>query len=117
MSLLCREDHGRNLSVRKPGGVCRSADRPHLTELSLPDEALVIDRATADVANHDAVLLAAIAAGDVLLVHDVFADPRAVNDFAVKLRVFVENACEASAEGCMASRHESASRVLDDAVG
>ena len=117
MSPLCREDHGRNLSVRKPGGVCRSADRLHLTELSLPDQALVIDRATADVANHDAVLLAAIAAGDVLLVHDVFADPRAVNDFAVKLRVFVENACEASAEGCMASCHESASRVLDDAVG
>jgi hypothetical protein len=89
----------------------------HMTEFSSPDEALVIDHATAHVANHDAVLLATIAAGDVLLVDGVFADPCAVNDFAVKLGVLVEDASEASAEGCMPSCHESASRVLDDAVG
>ena len=83
-------------------------DGTRLTLFPSPDEALVIDHATADVANHDAVLLAAIATGDALLVNDVFADPRAVNDFAVELRIFVEDASEVSAEACMASCHESA---------
>jgi hypothetical protein len=67
------------------------------------DEALMIDHAIADVAHHDAVLLAAIAAGDVFLVHDVFADPRAMSDFTVKLRVFGKDASEMSAEVCMPS--------------
>jgi hypothetical protein len=35
------------------------------------DEALVIDHAAADVANHDDLPLAAVGAGDVLLVHYV----------------------------------------------
>ncbi len=77
----------------------------------------MIDHTAADVANHDAVLLGAVAAGDVLLVHHVFADPRAVNDFAVKLRIFVEDAPETSADGCLAACHKRASRVFDDAVG
>jgi hypothetical protein len=83
----------------------------------LADDALVIDHTTADVADHDAVLLATIAAGDVFLVHDVFADPRAVNDLAVKLRILVEDASEASANVCMPSCHDHASRVLHDAIG
>ena len=81
------------------------------------DDALVIDHATADVVDHNAVLLAAIAAGDVLLVHNVFADPRAVQDFAMELRVLAEDASEVSAEVSMPSCEDDASRVLHDAVG
>ena len=77
----------------------------------------MIDHPIADVADHDAVLLAPIAAGDVFLVHDVLADPRTVNDFAVKLRVFVEDGSEPNAEVSMPSCQDVASRVLDDAVG
>jgi hypothetical protein len=61
-----------------------------LLRARLSDEPLVIDHAAADVADHDAVLLPAAATGDALLVHDVFADACAVDDFTVEIRVFVK---------------------------
>jgi len=88
-----------------------------LLRARLSDEPLVIDHAAADVADHDAVLLPAAATDDALLVHDLFDDACAVDDFTVEIRVFVEDASEVRADGCVSSCNDGAACVFDDAVG
>jgi hypothetical protein len=76
----------------------------------------VVDHAVADVTDDYAVLLASVAAGDVLLIHDVFTDARAVKDLAVEFRVLVEDGSEACAEIGMATGHDSSLAIFNDAV-
>jgi hypothetical protein len=95
------------------GGAGRDVQRD---DHRLPNEALVVDYTVPDVANHDAVLIAAHTAGDALLVHDVLADASAMDDFTVELRARVEDTFEASAEFFMTVCDDGAARVFDDTV-
>ena len=70
----------------------------------------------ADMAHHDAVLLATVSASDAFLVRDVITDARAMNDLAAKLRILVEQASEPSAELCVPSRQDDTASILHDAV-
>jgi hypothetical protein len=77
----------------------------------------VIDQPAAYVTDDYAVLLASVAAGDVLFVHDVLTDSDAVKDLAVEVRVVAEDAFEASTEIGAAAHDDRASRVFHHAVG
>lgn len=95
----------------------RGQEKRRIVEPARPssaDEALVVDHATADVTNHDTVLLAHVAAGDVLLVHDIFTDACLVENFTVELWVLLEDLPNVRG-GCVAACHKVASRVFDDA--
>jgi hypothetical protein len=86
-------------------------------EAQSADEALVVDETAPDVADDDAVLVAADTAGDVLLVHDVVTDLRPVNDLAVEAGAAIEDPAEVRAEILMAACEDRASRVFDHTVG
>jgi hypothetical protein len=88
----------------------------HETIIASPDEALVVDHAAADVADHDAVLIATDAAGDSLLVHDVLADTCTMDDLAAELWARVEDTFEVSAQLSVSACDDSAARVFDDTV-
>lgn len=76
----------------------------------------MVDHAAADVADHDAVLIAADAAGDSFFVHDVLADTCAMDDLAVQPWTCVEDPFEVSAQLFMAARNNGSASVLDDTV-
>ena len=84
---------------------------------SSADEALVVDYATADVADNNTVLVATDTTRDLLLVHDVVTNPRSVKDLTVEARTFVEYSTEVRAEILTAVRENSASRIFDHTVG
>jgi hypothetical protein len=87
------------------------------TIIASPDEALVIDGASHDVADHDAMLILPEPPGDPLLVDHVRADSRAMDDFAVEGRARVEDTSKVCAELLVTSCDDCAARVFDDAVG
>jgi hypothetical protein len=84
---------------------------------SSADEALVVDDATADVADHNAVLVATDTTRDLLLVHNVVTNARCVKDLTVEAGTFVEYSTEVRAEILMALRENRASRIFDHTVG
>jgi hypothetical protein len=73
----------------------------------------MVDHATADVADHYAVLLTTDPPGDVLLVHDVVTNPSPVKDLTVKIRTLVEDLSKATTEIRMAPDEDSALRIFD----
>jgi hypothetical protein len=76
----------------------------------------VVDHAAADMADHDAVLIAAYPAGDSLLVDDVVTDTCPVEDLAAEVRARIEDPLEAGAQLVVPARYNGAARVFDDEV-
>jgi hypothetical protein len=76
----------------------------------------VVDHTVSDVADHDAMLIAADAAGDSLLIYDVLADTCAMDDLAAEVWTCVKDVFEASTKLFLAACNNGAARVLDETV-
>jgi hypothetical protein len=76
----------------------------------------VVDQATAEVADDNAVLVTTDTTGDSLFVHDVVANLRSVNDLTVEVGALVEYPAEVRTKIRMAPRENTALRIFDHAV-